>query len=369
MEVPAALQNLIRRRSATLWSCRSRIVVLAAVFIVACTGDRQPRASRAAQSSDNQALMSEVTGETRLSVEDTVVVPSFAEESFWFQSPRRLFPSDVSTRLWAIDPINTVVANFDLTGKAHHVLADEGLGPQQLMTPYALVESDDKIVILDIRTARIAAFSLDGALEFEIPINAPVHSFAGLPSDEFAVVPGKDHLVDLYSREGLIGSLGPLRGDSIRCSRCEVTNSPNGDLVVAEPDVPRLRVFDDQDKQWTVVDLRNKEMRRWKSTFSADREHDRSGGRAVGVVRKLWIGQIVEATAEEVSLLMYAPRPSIDGNEVWRVNLNTGATIRLRLDGESIISVAQEDETLFGLLVGDRGIVRFAVGRNPGGTP
>lgn len=100
-------------------------------------------------------------------------------------------------------------------------------------------------------------------------------------------------------------------------------------------------------------------MEEWQSTFATDRSYERRSGRAAVSVGKRWIGQIVDVRGEAVSLLMYSSRPGIDGNEIWTIDLETGSTIRFRLGGEPVESVARNGDHWFGLLVGDAAIIRF----------
>lgn len=346
----------------------SRAIVLVLLCLPACNQEGEPNSGSTSQPQDGRIVSSVIVDDVGLYLADTVVTPNFRDETAWFQSPRRLLPSDVTGRLWSVDPINAVLAHLDSSGQAHRVFAKHGRGPRELMTPLDLAESGETLIVLDAAAPRIAGFKVDGNLEFEIPFETPVRSFAMLSSDEFAVVPGRDRLVDVYTRDGAVRSLGPRRGDSLSCATCQLAALPDGRLLVAVPEIPRLLVIDGGTGTRRIsVDLRNSVMKDWQSTFASDRSHERRAGRAAAFVGKRWIGQIVEASRDEVSLLMYSSRPGIDGNELWQVDLVDGSTIRFRLAGEAVESVVWQGGHLLGLLVGDAAIVRLATGHNSGG--
>jgi hypothetical protein len=198
---------------------------------------------------------------------------------------------------------------------------------------------------------RIAAFSREGVFDSEIPFEAVVADFAVREPDELLVVPGKERLVDVYSMDGSYrGGIGPERGDSISCRRCEIDVMPAGRWLVAEPSTPRLFVFDEGNDTFTTIDLRNDVMVEWQRTRADGLERSGAGGARVSRISKSWIGELVSVTETEALLLMLGPYPTRDGTEIWRVDIRSGSIIRQPFSGKFVVSAVAVDEGFYALL-------------------
>lgn len=284
-------------------------------------------------------VASAVVAEETLLIVDTVVAPDLSPRTEWFQRPHSLHVSSAPKHLWAIDRGSASLHEIGGDGTLVRSVGRKGEGPEELVGPLTMIDTGDLLLVLDPAARRIAAFTRDGGFHSEIPLDSRAWDIGvGDRSDRLLIVPGTDHLIDIYERAQQVGGAGPLRGDSIPCRSCEISMLADGRTVVADPATPRLFVFGRNLSAWTVIDLHNEVIAEW------------GGSRGRSMNSKDWISQIAGATESDVWLLMSGPAPATKGTEIWKVNATTGTIVRQPLSGKFVKSAVALGDTIYGLL-------------------
>lgn len=322
------------------------LVVLAVVFTGCDAGMDSVEQVRS-----DGLVSTRVVAQIDLPLVDTVVVPTFSPTTAWFQRPRSLQASADADFFWAIDPHSSVLTKLSSRGNPVRSLGVAGEGPGQLQAPKSLVEDGSSVFVLDFASQKIVAFDETGAAESTTSVSPQVWDLALTNSGELAVVPGKDHLVDVYVGGRVVRNMGPQRGDSILCRFCEIATLPDGRLLVTHPPTSRLFLLDGETGSWAVVDLRNSTLKAWRSALESSKD---------------WVGGIVSTSNTHALLLMHPPHSKPDGNEVWKIDLQTGKIVRHPFSGEGVVSAVEENGDVFALLYGAQGILKFTIPR--GGT-
>lgn len=328
------------------------LVTLWSIFGQQACADR----SAVPPSSGDQDLRSSATSQVeRLPLLDTLVAPDLSERTAWFQQPRSMHPGAAQSSMWTIERTGATLTEIDTTGSVVRRLARHGEGPKELENPVSLIDSGNLLVVLDPPALRIAAFTKDDRLAFEVPIAVRPSDFAAR-ADTFFVVPGRERIIDVYSRNGPVRGVGPARTPELSCNTCHINLIDDGHVIVADPIEPQLLLVDVRSGSWHSIDLNNDVLSNWKAERQASMK---DSGQPEAMFIKNWIGQLVFVGKRHAILLMLTHNPASMGTELWQVDLESGSIVRYSPSGHFIVSSTIIGDDLYGLLSSSRGILRF----------
>lgn len=251
--------------------------------------------------------------------------PTLSPETDWLTHPQEMAFDPATGHLFVQDRDWKTVVEIESDGSLVRTYGRLGEGPGEVGHASGIAIDDERLYVLDNGNLKILVFRRgDGSVAHEFRIDRFYRDLVILQGPRIMVVPGEEHAVEFLDLEGRV--VGGLGGPDVlpgSCTFCALAALPDGRVVVLDGNRPDMWVFTERDTR--LVDLYGMPLLvRWREEVEARMRRIRrmGGGRTW-----MW-DQLHVAGPRHVTVSAGPPGITTTGNELWRIDVDTGNTER-----------------------------------------